>query len=572
MIERRSAGTSQRRHAGAALVAALLVGCAPGATIPADWRHAAVPAPYVAPHAMVVSEHELASRAGAEMLRRGGNAVDGAVATGFALAAVQLSSGNIGGGGFLVLRLADGQVFALDYREMAPAAATPRMFLDSAGNVTDRSVLGALASGVPGSVAGMWEMHQRFGRLPWGDLIAPAIALAEAHVLDSAHARSLNGRSLSRFPSTRALFVRERPWQAGDTLRQPDLASTLRRIAQDGRNGFYAGRTAELIEAQMRESGGIITAADLAAYQPRWRAPLRTMYRGYEILTMPPVSGGGATLIQALNILEGFRLPAFGSREQRHLMIEAQRRAFEDRNRYLGDPDFVAVPIERLTSKAYAAGRRQSIDRGRATPTLQLPRLPEGAQTTHYSVADSMGNIAAVTTTLNTGYGSKLVVQGAGFFLNNEMDDFTTLPGTVNAMGIQHVGEANIIQPGKRMLSSMTPTIVLGPSGRPVLALGAEGGAHIISAVIQVISNVIDHGMSVTEAVYAPRIHHNALPDSVGHEPTSLPPRLRQALQRMGHAFEERPGFMGTIEAIGWTPRGLIGVSDPRSTKGVVGF
>ena len=540
---------------------------------PTEWRHRTPQAPATGTRAMVVSQHMLASQSGAIMLRVGGNAIDAAVAVGMALAVVYPGAGNIGGGGFLLYRSADGQVFALDYRERAPGAASRGMFLDSAGNVTNRSLLGALAAGVPGSVAGMWEMHQRFGSLPWADVLAPAIALADAHVLDSSSARSLNGarRRFAQFPSSAAAFVREREWQRGDTLRQPDLAATLRRIAEWGRDGFYRGETARLVAEEMRRSGGIMTEADLAAYQPSWRIPLQTMYRGHQVLTMPPVSGGGATLIQALNILAGFRMPSFGSAQHQHLLIEAQRRAFADRNRWLGDPDFVAVPIARLTSRAYADSQRATIRRDRATPT-EAPLLAEGQHTTHYTVTDSAGNIASITTTLNTGYGSKVVVGGAGFLLNNEMDDFTTLPGTVNAMGIRHLGEANTIVPGKRMLSSMTPTIVLGPAGRPLIALGSEGGAHIISAVLTVVTAVVDHRMSLAEALHAPRVHHNALPDSVSWENDGIRPEVRRALERMGHVFEVEGGGGGTVQAIRWTPRGLEGVSDPRGSRGAIGW
>jgi gamma-glutamyltranspeptidase/glutathione hydrolase len=540
---------------------------------PAEWRHRVAQQPATGTRAMIVSQHVLASGAGLGVLRRGGNAIDAAVAVGFALAVVYPGAGNIGGGGFLLYRSADGQVFALDYRERAPGSATRGMFLDSSGNVSNRSLLGALAAGVPGSVAGMWEMHQRFGSLPWADVVAPAIVLAEGHVLDSGLARGLNNqrRRFAQFPSSAAAFVRDGEWRYGDTLRQPDLARTLRRIAALGRAGFYEGETARLVAEEMRRSGGIITEADLAAYQPRWRTPLSTMYRGHQVLTMPPVSGGGTTLIQALNILSGFRMPAFGSAAQQHLMIESLRRAFADRNRYIGDPDFVAVPLARLTSMAYADSQRATIRRDRATPAGDTP-LAEGSHTTHYTVTDPGGNIASVTTTLNTGYGSKLVVGGAGFLLNNEMDDFTTLPGTVNAMGIRHIGEANTIVPGKRMLSSMTPTIVLDPAGRPELALGAEGGAHIISAVLAVISGVIDHGMSLAEALHAPRVHHNALPDSVGWETDGMRPEVRRALESMGHVFETEANWAGSVQAIRWTRNGLEGVSDPRAGRAAIGW
>jgi gamma-glutamyltranspeptidase/glutathione hydrolase len=473
-----------------------------------------------------------------------------------------------------VYRQADGQVFALDYREAAPGAASRDMYLDSAGNVTERSLVGALAAGVPGSVAGLWEMHRRFGRLPWREVMAPAIALARAHVLDVTRAGRLARaqEGLSRFPSSAAVFVRtDRPWQSGDTLRQPDLAHTLELIADSGRDGFYRGRTADLIAAEMRRSDGLITHEDLAGYRALWREPLSTTYRGWRVYTMAPASGGGATLIQSLNILEGYHLPAFGTTGLLHLEIEALRRAFLDRNALLGDPAFVRMPLDQLISKAYAAEQRRSILPDRATPLAGTP-LAERSNTTHYSVVDSAGNAAAITTTINEGFGSHLVVGGAGFLLNNEMDDFTARPGAVNAMGIQQMGEANTIAPGKRMLSSMTPTIVLDPEGRLALVVGSPGGATIISAVLQVISNVIDHRMSLAQAVAAPRIHHNGLPDVVEWEPRGTGEEVRSALTAMGHRLADRPEYMATVNAIRVTPHGLEGVPDPRVPGGASGW
>jgi len=321
----------------------------------------------------------------------------------------------------------------------------------------------------------------------------------------------------------------------------------------------------------MRESGGLITHADLAGYRALWRTPLTTTYRGWQVWTMAPASGGGATLIEALNILEGYRLPPFGSADLLHLEIEALRRAFLDRNALLGDPAFVRMPLDRLTSKAYASEQRRSIEPHRATPLSGTP-LVEGTHTTHYSVVDSAGNAAAITTTINEGFGSRLVVGGAGFLLNNEMDDFTARPGAVNAMGIQQMGEANTIAPGKRMLSSMTPTIVLDPAGHLALVLGSPGGATIISAVLQVISNVVDHGMSLAAAVAAPRIHHNGLPDTVEWEPNGTTPAVRESLSAIGHHLADRPGYMATVNAIRVTPAGLEGVPDPRVPGGAAGW
>jgi gamma-glutamyltranspeptidase/glutathione hydrolase len=541
---------------------------------PNGWRYASPPPPVTGQRAMVVSEHPLSSEVGADIMRRGGNAIDAAVAVGFAQAVVNPRAGNIGGGGYLVYRTADGQAFTLDYRETAPAAATRNMYLDSAGNLTDGSVIGALAAGVPGSVAGLYEMHRRFGRLPWRDLVAPAIALARGHVVDSARSRVINGNreGLGRFPTSAAIFLPGGdPPAPGDTLRQSDLARTLERVAEQGADGFYRGQTADLIVAEMRRGGGIITAEDLAGYRAVWRDPIQSTYRGWRIIAMPPSSSGGVTLTEMFNVLEGYGLPAFGSARLMHLETEAMRRAFTDRNRYLGDPAFVQMPLDRLTSKLYAAVLRRGIRRDRATPSAEMPAVAEGSETTHYSIVDPDGNAAAITTTINGNFGCKLVVGGAGFMLNNEMDDFAAKPGSPNMFGLVQ-GEANAIQPGKRMLSSMTPTIVLNPEGRLELVLGAPGGSTIITAVFHVISNVIDHRMSLADAVYAPRTHHQGLPDSLAWEPRGIAPAQRQRLEAMGHALNVRPGYIALINAIRMTPNGLEGVSDPRAAGRAVGF
>ncbi len=559
-----------------ALLVTLLAGCGrhAGSLMPAGWRYASPPAPVVGQHAMVVTEHPLSSEVGAEILRRGGNAIDAAVAVGFAQAVVNPRAGNIGGGGFLVYRRANGEAYALDYRETAPAAASRDMYLDSLGDLSERSVIGALAAGVPGAVAGLWEMHRRFGHLPWRDLVAPALALAREHVVDSARATVIrrNREGLERFPTSAAIYLPGgQPPAPGDTLRQPDLVRTLERIAEHGADGFYQGETADLIVAQMRRSGGVITQADLADYRAIWREPVVATYRGWRILAMPPSSSGGVTLTEIFNILEGYRLPAFGTAKLMHLEIEAMRRAFTDRNRFLGDPAFVAMPLDRLTSKTYAAELRSGISASRATPSSAMPSVVEGSHTTHYSIVDAGGDAVAITTTLNDNFGCKVVVGGAGFLLNDEMDDFAGKPGAPNMFGLVQ-GEANAIQPGKRMLSAMTPTIVLNPEGRLELVVGAPGGPTIITAVFQVISNVIDHDMSLAEAVYAPRIHHQALPDSLQWEPDGIAPRERRKLEAMGHVLRARPGYMALINAIRVTPRGLEGVSDPRTLGAAVGF
>jgi gamma-glutamyltranspeptidase/glutathione hydrolase len=568
-------------------LAALLAGCGTQGvsprvtwigTFPPTWRHPTPRSSASGRYVMVVSDHPLASAVGVDVLRRGGNAVDAAVAVGFALAVVHPQAGNIGGGGFLVYRAADGRAYALDYRETAPAGASRDMYLDAAGQLTDQRLTGALAAGVPGSVAGLWAMHGRFGRLPWHDVVAPAVALArEGVVVDSPRAASFanpaSDERLRRFPSSVAAFFHDgRHPVAGDTLRQPDFARTLALIADSGADAFYRGSIAAAIVAEMQRSGGIITRADLAGYQAKWREPLRASYRGWEVIGMPPPSSGGVTLTEMLNILEGYDpLPPYGTPRLLHFELEAMRRAFVDRNRYLGDPDFVAMPIQRLTSKAYADSLRRGIDADRATPTSAMPPVVEGTETTHYSVVDQEGNAASITTTLNDDFGAAITVAGAGFLLNDEMDDFASKPGVPNLYGLVQ-GEANAIQPGKRMLSAMAPTIVLDRHGRLALVLGSPGGPRIISAVLQVLSNVVDHGMTLPQAVSAPRVHHQGLPDSVCWEPDGLSPEQRRELAAMGYVFEQRPHWVGDVNAVLVSRRGMDGTADPRRGGGAAGW
>jgi gamma-glutamyltranspeptidase/glutathione hydrolase len=575
------------RQAPALLLAVLLAACGTqgvspriswNGNFPATWRHPAPRSAASGRYTMVVSDHPLASAVGVDVLRRGGNAIDAAVAVGFALAVVHPQAGNIGGGGFLVYRAADGHAYALDYRETAPAAATRDMYLDASGQLTDKRLTGALAAGVPGSVAGLAEMHRRFGRLPWRDVVALAIALARGGVVvDSpraaAFANEESERRLRLFSSSVSAFLAggKRPVR-GDTLRQPDLARTLELIADSGAAAFYQGSVAAQIVAEMRRSGGIITRADLAGYQPKWREPLVARYRGWSVIGMPPPSSGGVTMTEMLNILEGYApLPPYGATRLMHLELEAMRRAFADRNHYLGDPAFVAMPLERLTSKAYADSLRREIDPNRATPTSAMPPVVEGHETTHYSVVDQEGNAASITTTLNDDFGSALTVGGAGFLLNDEMDDFAAKPGTPNLYGLVQ-GEANAIQPGKRMLSAMTPTIVLDRQERLALVLGSPGGPRIISAVLQVVSNVVDHGMTLAQAVSAPRIHHQALPDSIIWEPGGITTDQRRELEAMGYVFEARPHWIGDVNAVLVTRRGLEGAADPRRGGGAAGW
>src|SRR5256714_4229236 len=525
--------------------------------------------------AMVVSGHPLASEVGIEVLKQGGNAIDAAVAVGFALEVVLPEAGNIGGGGFLVYRDTSGRVRALDYREMAPAGASRDMYLDSAGHVTEQSLTGHLASGVPGSVAGMYEAWKSAGHLPWAKVLAPAIRLAHEHTLDAARSRSIaeEAERLALFPASAQQFLAGGHAPApGAKFHQPELARTLQLIADSGPSAFYQGQIADLIAAEMQRGHGLITKDDLKRYKPKWRTPVQISYRGYTIYSMPPASSGGVTMGEILNIMEGYdALPPFGSAGYVHLEVEAMRRAFMDRNHWLGDPDFVDMPLDRLLSKSYAAELRAQILPDRATPTPPLATSAgEGTETTHYSVVDAAGNAAAVTTTLNGGFGSAVTVTGAGFLLNNEMDDFTTAPGKPNMYGLIQ-GDANAIAPHKRMLSAMTPSIVLDRSGRLFMVVGTPGGPTIINSVYQVIVNVVDHGMSLAEAVAAPRVHQQALPDVVFYERGGLAPTALDGLRTMGYQLRER-GRMGDIAAIERTAAGWVGVADPRRGGGAAGY
>ena len=562
----------------------VLVACGPAtraqspsrtAPWPATWALAGKAVAVTGPHAMVTTGHPLATEVGRKILEQGGNAIDAAVAVGFALEVVLPSAGNIGGGGFILCRDTAGTVCALDYRETAPGGATRNMYLDSAGNPTDASLTGPLAAGVPGSVAGMYEAWKQYGHLPWATLIAPAIALAQGHVLDASRSEDLAGDAerLGRFPASRAQFLVDgKAPAAGTMFRQPDLARTLRLIADSGPAVFYRGQIADLIVAEMQRGHGLITKADLAGYRAIWRTPVRIAYRGYTVYSMPPASSGGVTMGEVLNILEGYdSLPPFGSAALVHLETEAMRRAFVDRNRWLGDPDFVQMPLERLLSKSYAATLRSQIDPRHATPTPPFEAgAPGGSNTTHYSIVDAAGNAVAVTTTLNNSFGGAVTVTGAGFLLNDEMDDFAAAPGRPNMYGLVQ-GEANAIAGGKRMLSAMTPTIVLDPEGKLFLVLGAPGGPRIITAVYHVISNVIDHHMPLATAVEAPRVHHQALPDTIALERGGWTPAVLDSLRAMGHGLREW-GYHALVMAIERGAAGWIGVADPRSGGNAAGY
>jgi gamma-glutamyltranspeptidase/glutathione hydrolase len=519
-----------------------------------------------APATMVASASPIASSVGRDVLRAGGNAVDAAVAVGFALAVVHPAAGNIGGGGFMLIRTRTGAAHFLDYRETAPSGATRDMYLDAQGRSTDRSLTGHLAAGVPGSVAGLVEAHRRFGRLPLARLLEPAVRLADSgFTVDPYRSESIasDRRRLASFPASAAAFLPggSAP-RAGTVLVQHDLARTLAAIRDRGAGGFYAGPVAELIAEEMRRGGGLITREDLARYRALWRDPIVTRYHGWTIYSAAPASAGGVVLTELLNIAAGFPQSAFGSATLLHREAEAMRRAYLDRNRFLGDPDFVALPLERLLSRAYADSLRATIG-PEATPTGALRDVgPRGASTTHYSVVDAEGNAVSCTTTLNDSYGSAVAVTGAGFLLNDEMDDFATVPGQPNLYGLVQ-GEANAIEPGKRMLSSMTPTIALDPEGRVALVVGTPGGARITTMVYHVVSNVIDHHMPLPLAVEAPRAHHQGWPDSLQVEANGFRPATLDSLRSLGHAILARRPW-GDIQAIARTARGWIGVSDPR--------
>lgn len=501
--------------------------------------------------AMVVSAHPDASRVGADILKRGGNAVDAAISVQFALAVVLPVAGNIGGGGFLVLRLANGKTETLDFREAAPKLASRDMFLDSSGNVVEfASTHGHKASGVPGTVDGMIQAHKKYGKLPWKTLVQPAINLARnGVVLTQREAIGLNylDEFLPKYNPGKHYFIKSSgAWKTGDTLRQEDLAQTLERIRDKGRSGFYEGKTADLLVAEMKSGGGIISKEDLKIYRAKWRKPLIGQYRGYTMITMAPPSAGGVGLLQLLQMLEPLPLREWGPNTTKtaHSMIEAERRVYADRAEYLGDPDFVDVPVKNLLNPRYNAARMASFNPEKATPSSELTygkdlrSFKTSDQTTHFSIVDASGNAVSVTTTLNGAYGSKVVVGGAGFLLNNEMDDFSVKPGVPNMFGA--IGsEANAIAPRKRMLSSMTPTIVekpvsdkKGAKKQLFMVVGTPGGTTITTSVLQAILNVIDHNMTMQQAVNARRFHHQYVPDVVRIEEKTFTDEVQSALEK----------------------------------------
>jgi len=544
-------------------------------SVPAAWPHPLTAPDVTAPHGAVVSDSPLASRVGADVLRGGGTAVDAAVATAFALAVTLPSAGNIGGGGFAVVSV-NGQTAALDFRETAPAAATRNMYLDAHGAVTDRSVTGHLAAGVPGSVAGLWTLHQKFGTKPWAELVNPAVILAERGFTvdaDFSSAIADEAKRLSKFPASAALFLPGGAKPAeGSRWSDPDLAHVLKRIADAGRDGFYKGETAALIAAEMKNGSGIITQEDLERYEPKWRDPVAFTYRGRRVVSMPPPSSGGVTLAMIAQQLEAYDLAILGwhSATAIHVQAEAMRRAFAVRNDVLGDPDFVTLDAGRLSSKAFARELQSSISLDHATPSAQVSGRTgiahDGPHTTHFSVVDADGNAVALTTTINSGFGSAATVTGAGFLLNNEMDDFAAKPGSPNQYGLVQ-GEANAIAPGKRMLSAMTPTIVFGTDGKPAIVTGASGGPFIITTAWEIVSNIVDYGMTAGSAMSAPRLHHQHLPDEIALEQDGFERPVQQALRALGH----RLTFFAVPKS-GWTIAATIerrggewhGMADPR--------
>jgi len=533
--------------------------------------------------AMVVTAHPEATKVGLEVLAKGGNAIDAMVAVHFALAVVYPSAGNIGGGGFMVLRDPSGSIFSLDFREKAPLAAYENMYLDEDGEVVHgQSLNGQKAAGVPGSVDGMIRAHERFGRLPFKSLIQPAVKLAQKGFGITEQQAGNYNRLRNVFvaynrDSLNIPLVKQGTWKRGDVLKQKELAQTLKRIIKNGREGFYSGETARLIVEEMEMGNGIITLEDLAKYESIWREPVVGRYRGYKVISMGPPSSGGIALAQLLGMAEHFDLSSSGHHTAHtiHLMTEMERRVYADRATHLGDPDFWEVPQDKMLDQDYLRGRAAQIDPHKATPSeevqaMDLPDSKESEETTHYSIVDAEGTAVSVTTTINSGYGAKVFVTGAGFLLNNEMDDFSSKPGVPNLYGLLG-GAANAIEPEKRMLSAMTPTI-LEKDGKLFMVVGTPGGSTIITSVFQTILNVIAHDMNMTEAVNAKRIHHQWKPDVVQPEAGAISQEVRRALEAMGHKIAPR-GSIGRVDAILMTPDGrLEGAADPRGDDWAGGY
>ncbi|MGD9628199.1 MAG: gamma-glutamyltransferase [Pyrinomonadaceae bacterium] len=570
------------RNIAAALVAAFLFASAPIST------RAASPDPVRGKHAMVASQHELASRIGVEVMKKGGNAVDAAIAVGIALAVVYPEAGNLGGGGFMLMRFKDGRAMSIDYREMAPAAAHRDIYIDKDGNLIrgeGGSTVGYRASGVPGTLAGFEMAFRKYGsgKVKWSDLVEPSRRLAaEGYVLSNRLAVLLYAYRewLAKYPDSNRIFLRNgKYYEEGELFKQPELAETLGRISRDGAKEFYTGKTAQMIADDMKANGGLITLADLKNYVAKERTPLRGNYRGYEVISMPPPSSGGIVLLQVLNMLEGYDIRGMGpgSSAKLHVLAEAMRRSFADRAEYMADPDFADVPVMKLIDKKYAGSRRSTILDNKATASKDvkwgdIKGSSEGTETTHFTVVDPEGNVVTNTYTINDLYGSRVAIKGTGILMNDEMDDFAAQPGRPNLFGLVQ-GERNKVEGGKRPLSSMTPTIVMKKDGTPWFALGARGGPRIISAVLQTVINVIDHDMDIQEAIDSPRIHHQWLPDEIMYEPYGLSPDTKNILAGFGHTFVGRPGNIASATGIMIDNEGVrLGAIDARSDGMAVGY
>ncbi len=550
--------------------------------VDAAWRD-----PVRAPKAMVASQHPIASQIGLEIMKKGGNAVDAAIAVGLMLAVVYPEAGNLGGGGFMLIRKADGTTTSIDYRERAPSAATRDLYVDKDGNIIrgeGSSTVGYRASGVPGTPAGFEMALRKYGsgKISWAELVAPARKVAEdGYVLTNRLANLFKSyeRDLSKYEDSKRIFLNDGDhFKEGDVLRQPDLARTLGRIEKQGAREFYTGETARLIAEDMARNNGLITMKDLADYKPVEREPLRGNYRGHEIITMAPPSSGGIVMLQILNMLEDRDIKSMGynSAAYYHLLVESMRRAYADRARYMGDPDYATIPVKQLTDREYSRSRGATIIPDRVTKSGDIQAgevfIKEGTETTHYTVVDPQGNVVSNTYTINDLYGSAVTIKGTGVLMNNEMDDFAARPGVPNLFGLVQ-GEVNAVGPGKRPLSSMTPTIVLDKDGNFWFATGARGGPRIISAVLQIVINMIDHGMNIQQSIDAPRIHHQWLPDEIRSEPFGLSPDTVKILEAYGHKINVQ-GYNAQATGIAVEPKtGVrLGAIDSRGDGEAIGY
>ncbi len=549
----------------------------------AAWRE-----PVRGRHAMVASQHEIASKIGVEVIKKGGNAVDAAIAVAFALAVVYPEAGNLGGGGFMLIRFKDGKTTAIDYREMAPASANRNVYLDKDGKLIKgegSSTIGYRAAGVPGTTAGLETAFKKYGskKISWTQLIEPARKYAQnGYVLSNRLANLFKShrKNLEQYEDSKKIFLNGGNFYAeGDLFKQPELAQTLFRIQKFGAKDFYEGQTAKLIAADMKTHNGLITLEDLKNYQPKERAPIRGTYRGYEIISMPPPSSGGVVLLETLNILENYDLRSmnYNSSEKYHVLTEAMRRSFADRAEFIGDPDFADVPTAKLIDKNYARQRSKTIDSDKASKSSKIghgePTGKESMDTTHFTVVDAEGNVVTNTYTINDLYGSAVTAKGTGILLNDEMDDFAAQPGKPNMFGLVQ-GERNSVQPKKRPLSSMTPAIVLRKDGSLWFALGARGGPRIITAVLQTIINMVDHDMNIQQAIDAPRIHHQWLPDEILFEPYGMNSDTRKVLEKFGHNFVERPAYSASLTGIAIEEKTNVrlGAIDSRSDGEAIGY